>query len=324
MTTVPYTFGNEPSPIPLSQLDANFAVTPYYANTAGNVVNAVQANITSVGTLTALSVTGNINGGNLRTAGFVSSTGNVTAGNIVTGGAISAYGTITGGSLSTDGTVSATGTITAGNLTTGGNLAGGNITTTGSLSAQGNIISQGVLSATGNIITDAYFIGAFQGSIVGNIVGAPGSNTQILFNTAGNVDAVGGLTYNKGSNVLTVLGVISAQGNVNVGGNLAVTGIATAPTASTGTSNNQVASTAFVNNRINQYANNVAITGGNIVADSITANTIVANASITITNWTIQESANVLYFQFSGSNVAKLDSDGNFTTIGNVTGFGTL
>jgi len=324
MTTVPYTFGNEPSPIPLSQLDANFAVTPQYANTAGNVVNAVQANITSVGTLTSLSVTGNINGGNLTAAGFVSSTGNVTAGNIVTGGAISAYGTVTGGSLSTAGTVDATGTITAGNLTTSGNVTGGNVTTTGLVSAQGNILSQSIISATGNIVTDAYFVGNFLGNIVGNITGAPGSTNQILFNTAGNVDAVGGLTYNKGSNVLTVLGVISAQGNVLVGGNLAVTGIATAPTASTGTSNNQVASTAFVNNRLNQYANSVAITGGTITASSITANTIVANTSVGISTWTIQEFGNSLYFQFSGSNVAKLDSDGNFTTTGNVTGFGTL
>ena len=96
-------------------------------------------------------------------------------------------------------------------------------------------------------------------------------------------------------------------------------GVATAPTAPTGTANNQVATTTFVNNQINQYANNVAITGGNITANIITANT-----SVTITNWTIREVSNTLYFQFSGSNVAKLDSVGNFTTIGNVTGFGTV
>mgnify|MGYP003348947415 CR=1 FL=1 len=56
--TVPYTFGNESSPIPLSQLDANFATTPAYANTAGNVINSNQANITSVGTLSSLTVSG--------------------------------------------------------------------------------------------------------------------------------------------------------------------------------------------------------------------------------------------------------------------------
>jgi hypothetical protein len=145
-----------------------------------------------------------------------------------------------------------------------------------------------------------------------------------LFNLNGNVGAAGGLTYNRDSNVLSVLGTISSQGNINVGGILAVTGIATAPTAPTGTANNQLATTVFVSNQINQYANNVAITGGNVTVTGITANTVTANTSVTITNWTIREVSNTLYFQFSGSNVAKLDSNGNFTTIGNVTGFGTI
>jgi hypothetical protein len=48
------------------------------ATTAGTVTTAAQGNITSVGTLTSLSVTGNIDGGNLRTAGLISATGAVT------------------------------------------------------------------------------------------------------------------------------------------------------------------------------------------------------------------------------------------------------
>ena len=96
-------------------------------------------------------------------------------------------------------------------------------------------------------------------------------------------------------------------------GGTQLVGIATAPTATVGTFTNQVATTAFVNNQINQYALNVAITGGNISANRIGTN-----------NWSLVEFSNVLYFQFGGSNVAKLDSSGNFTTIGNVTGFGTV
>jgi hypothetical protein len=98
-----------------------------------------------------------------------------------------------------------------------------------------------------------------------------------------------------------------------VAGGTQLVGIATAPTAPNATSTNQVATTAFVQNQINQNANNVAITGGNITVDRITTG-----------NWTLLQFTNVLYFQFGGSNVAKLDSSGNFTTIGNVTGFGTL
>jgi filamentous hemagglutinin len=348
MTTVPYTFGNESSPIPLSQLDANFAVTPQFANTAGNVVNANQANITSVGTLTSLSVSGNINGGNLRTTGSISATGNIATGNVATGGTISAFGTVTGGNLATGGTVSATANITAGNvltggrisaagnITSGGNLSvGGNITSTGQISAQGNILTQGIVSAIGNISTAGLFIGNFQGNITGNLA-VNGSNTQVLFNQNGNVGAAGGLTYDSGSNTLSILGVVSAQGNVfgsnlsgtgnlTVAGTTQLGGVATAPTAPTGTSNNQIASTAFVNNQINQYANNVAITGGNITVTSLdAAGGNITASTFNTTNWTVREYSGNLFFQYLGANKAKLDSNGNFTTTGNVTGFGTL
>jgi hypothetical protein len=333
--TVPYTFGNEQSPIPLSQLDANFATAPYYANVAGNVANAAQPNITSVGTLTALSVSGNVTGGNLRTAGSVSVAGNIAVGNIATGGIVSAFGNVTGGNFLTAGSITATGNATVGNIATasasvtGNIITGGNITATGSISSQGNVLAQGIVSATGNIVTAGLFVGNFQGNIVGNITGAPGSNTQVLFNTAGNVDAVGGLTYNKGSNTLGVLGTISAQGNVIVGVNLSVAGTTqlvgavTAPTPVTGTANNQVATAAFVNNSINglgsmstQNANAVAITGGSILG---------LNAvGFVNSGWAITPSDTTLYFSFNGLNVAKLDSTGNFTTIGNVTAAGVL
>lgn len=322
MTQVPYTFGNESSPIPLSQLDANFAVVPQYAITAGNVVNATQANITTVGTLVVLSVAGNVNAGNFKTAGSISATGNISVGNIATGGAISAYGNIIGGLISVAGNVTGGNLLTSGYASAAGNVRGGNINTNGQISAQGNISSQGIISATGNIVTAANFVGNFLGNITGNI-SAGGSNTQVFFNLNGLVGAVGGLTYNSGSNTLSVLGVVSAQGNV-YGGNLVVAGttqlvgIATAPTAPTGTANNQVASTAFVNNQINQYANNVAITGGNISV------TDVKTATIEFGLWQINQSSSTLYFAFNGTNVAKLDSSGNFTTIGNVTAFGTI
>jgi hypothetical protein len=332
--TVPYTFGNEQSPIPLSQLDANFAVTPTFANTAGNVANAAQPNITSLGTLVALSVTGNVTGGNLRTAGSASITGNIAVGNIATGGIVSAFGNVTGGNFLTAGLISVVGNATVGNIATtsasvSGNLnAGGNITATGSISSQGNVVAQGIVSATGNIVTAGLFVGNFQGNIVGNITGAPGSSTQILFNTAGNVDAVGGLTYNKGSNTLSVLGTVSAQGNVVVGANLSVAGTTqlvgtvTAPTPTAGTVNNEVATAAFVNNRINglgtmatQNANAVAITGGTIT------NLPEVNLA---GGWAITPNDTTLYFSFNGFNVAKIDSEGNFTTIGNVTSSGVL
>ena len=292
--TVPYTFGNESSPIPLSQLDANFATIPAFANTAGNVSNAAQPVITSVGTLTSLSVAGNVYGGNLSTAGLVTATGSITGGNILTAGQISAYGTVTGGNITTGGNVTATNIISTNLIQTANNIIGGNIYSAGTISAGGNILAQGIMSATGNIETAQYFIGNFQGNITGNL-SVGGSNTQVLFNNNGNVGAAGGLTYNSGSNTLGVLGVVSAQGNI-IGGNLKVNGttqligVATAPTAPNGTANNQVATTAFVSTTVGtlgtmatQNAVSVAITGGTIGNGILTLASI-SNSTIASTN----------------------------------------
>jgi hypothetical protein len=128
---------------------------------------------------------------------------------------------------------------------------------------------------------------------------------------------VGGLTYNKDSNVLTILGQVNTQTLV-VSGTSQLVGVATGPTAPNATSNNQIATTAFVQNQINQNATNVAITGGAITVASLTATTV------STTNWTVFEFGGSLFFRYAGVNKAKLDSNGNFTTTGNVTAFGTL
>jgi hypothetical protein len=176
MSTVPYTFATDTGNIPLSQLDANFANVKAFANTAGYVTGADQANITSVGTLVSVSVTGNITSGNVRTAGLISSTGTVTGSSLL-GSVISVTGNITAGNIaiaaaSTAGSYSATGNITGsshlglavsvtGNITAGnifnnglssvtGNITGGNILTTGNITV-GNILNTGLSSVTGNI-----------------------------------------------------------------------------------------------------------------------------------------------------------------------------
>ena len=122
--TVPFTFGTESSPIPLSQLDANFAAVPNYANTAGNVVNSYQANITAVGTLISLSVTGNVNSGNLLT-GILTADSSLTQGNILTNNSVSAYGNVTGANIVTAGTVFANAITATGLISTTNNLIGG-------------------------------------------------------------------------------------------------------------------------------------------------------------------------------------------------------
>ena len=138
-----------------------------------------------------VSATGNVTGGNIRTAGLISATGNATAGNVLTGGLISATGNVSGGNLNVTGNIvdsgalsiitgsngnivlapNGTGIVTAsGAVSAVGNVTGGNILTGGLISATGNITA-GNLSVTGNVIGTIGFTGA---SITIN--NAPGGN----------------------------------------------------------------------------------------------------------------------------------------------------
>jgi len=90
--------------------------------TPGNnitIVGNASTNITVFSVVDAPVFSGNVTGGNIRTAGVVSATGNVTAGNILTGGIVSATGNIIGayGVFSNGNTVINAGISTTGNIT---------------------------------------------------------------------------------------------------------------------------------------------------------------------------------------------------------------
>ena len=143
----------------------------------GTLTTAAQPNITSVGTLSALAVTGNITSGNVSgtrgaftnvagtletaaqtnitsvgTLGSLSVTGNVQGGNLRTAGLISATGSITGasvvGGVMTGSSLSVTGTVTGTTITgtsltvSTGNVSCGNIVNTNA-NGVGNIGSTG-------------------------------------------------------------------------------------------------------------------------------------------------------------------------------------
>jgi hypothetical protein len=74
---------------------------------SGTLSTAAQPNVTLLGTLTSLSVSGNVQvGTNIGTIGFVSAAGNVVGGNVT------ALANISSGNILTTGTVSATGNVT--------------------------------------------------------------------------------------------------------------------------------------------------------------------------------------------------------------------
>ena len=204
----------------------------------GNISVKAGANLTTpnigAATGTSLSVTGNVDGGNLNTGGVVSATGNVNSGNVNTA-IVSASGNVIGANLVTGGLVTATGNVTGGNLLTGGLIsATGNVTSgnvnTGIVSASGNVAAAGFtggnVSVTGNVIAQ-YFIGNISGNI-----DAAGSNTQVQFNDNDLLGASANFTFNTATNVLSVTGTVqgttvSATGNV-IGGNVSTAGLITA------------------------------------------------------------------------------------------------
>ena len=226
------------------------------------------------------------------------------------------------------------GNIAAAYVSVSGNVVGGNILTLGNISAQGTI------NATGNIVTAGYFVGTFVGNVTGNFV-VPGSNTQVIFNTSGNADAVGGMTYNKGSNTFSILGVITAQANI-IGGNLLTAGLisasSTVTSAATITGGN-LATGGTVSASGNITGANLltagivsvtnTITGGNLA----TGGTISASSNITggnlITSGLISAAANiysnatihVLNDIDAGGNIAATNYTGTLVSVvGNITG----
>jgi hypothetical protein len=263
-----------------------------------------------------------------RVAGNISATGNITGSYFLGNGSqltglpetynnanvvslLSAFGS---------NVISTTGTITSGNVT------------------GGNVLTGGRVSATGNIVTDQYFVGNFFGNITGNFV-IPGSNTQVVFNTSGNADASAGFTFDTaGPNLLTVLGTISSQGNVQagnlrtagqvsatgniIGGNLSGTNIAGTLTTAAQPNITSVGTLSSVTVTANVAGGNLT-TGGQV---SATGNIRTANylsvgqdinvaGDITATSYTGTTAS--LSGNVTGGNIR---TDGLISSTGNITG----
>jgi hypothetical protein len=257
---LPFTFSTQTGTIPLNELDQNFLylenLVPALAVAAGTVITASQPNITSVGTLTGLNCSGTV------TAGTV--TASILNGTLSVGSQpnITEIGTLA--NLVVSNTVLA-GTVTATTVgAPGGNLIGTVVTP-----AQPNITSVGTLSAlavsgsisgatisgttiTGTLTTAAQpnltSVGTLTSlSVAGNISGSNLSANTIIGTVSTalqpNITSVGTLTS------LGVSGVVTA-GSLSVSGTSTLSGTVTAPTAANGTSNTQVATTAFVQNSL--------------------------------------------------------------------------
>ena len=322
-----YIFGNGSQLTGLPATYSNANVAAYLPTYSGNITAAV---ISAAGNITGNYILGNgslLTGlapaySNANVAAYLPTySGNISAGNISTGNI-------------TTGNTTATGASQAGSYSTSGNVVGNNIN------------SAGVVSATGNIITAGYFVGNFAGNITGNLV-VPGSNTQVLFNTNGNADAVGGMTYNKGTNTFIVLGTVSSQGNT-IGGNIVTSGQVSATGNITGNyilgNGSQLTGlpATYGNANVAAYlptytgnisAGNITATGASqagsySTAGNITGNYILGNGSQLTGLAPAYSNANVAAYlpvysgNIAGGNISVTGSvqSGSYSASGNVTG----
>jgi hypothetical protein len=181
--------GSQLTGLTLSNGTSSLSIPSANSNIVANVGGATVGTVTSTG---------------LEIVGGIGATGNIT-GSYILGNGSQLSGlpeTYTNSNVATY--------LSSGTVST-------DIKTTALISATGNILSASQISAVGNIVTDGYFVGTFFGNVTGNFV-VPGANTQVLYNTNGNADAVAGFTFDTaGPNLLTVLGTISAQANVVAG-----------------------------------------------------------------------------------------------------------
>ena len=199
----------------------------------GNLVTANQPNITNVGTLTSLTVSGNATSGNVLTAGIISSTGNATHSNVTTG-IVSANAVLANAitfnspttaniavgnlalysNLNMTGAVSTSGNITGvrliGNLVTANQPNITNIGTLTSLAVNGN-------SNFGNILTIG-FISSTGNATFGNI-GTVGrvSASNVLANT---IEFNSPTTANISAGNLALYSNLNMTGSISAGGNI--------------------------------------------------------------------------------------------------------
>ena len=191
--TIPYTFANATGTIPLQELDDNFANVYQYVVTAGNVVNNTQANITSVGVLNSLSVSGNV--------GVI---GNVT-GNYILGNGTFLTGMYGNSNVENYLPNSPTiVTIQSGLATTNNNVSN----TNANVSALSNTVAN-ISAASGNIDTGL----ANTNANVANLTSSLANTNANVSNVYTSLVGVTNTTANNSANIATLQGQVYANSN---------------------------------------------------------------------------------------------------------------
>jgi hypothetical protein len=180
--------------------------------------------------------------------------------------------------------------------------------------------------------TTAYTATIYNSTTIGNTTAAGAGIAVPAFKKV--------LVFSDGTNfysvdVFNLTGAVTSVGNVTSLGSFTSAQLLGALTDETGTGSAVFATsptlvtpalgtpTALVGTNITGTAAGLSI-GGN--AATATLATTATNA-VKITNaggWNVTPSGTTLFFNYNGTNVAKLDSSGNLTTLANITAYGTV
>ena len=288
---------------------ANLVSANYFT---GTLTTAAQPNITSVGTLTSLAVTGNITAGNVNAPTFGAHNGTIGATTANTGAftTISATGQITStvttgtapfivSSTSTVANLAATTATTAGTVTT---AAQPNITSVGtltSLGVSGNITAANITANTGVFSGNGSSLTALNASNIS-------SGTLAQSRLANASVTLGSTALTLGSTVTTVAGLSSVTSTTFVG---ALTGAATSATTA-GT----VTTAAQPNITSTGTLTSLGVSG------AVTASTLVSNVATGTAPFTVTSTTQVANLNVATAGLATYATTANSVAGANVSG----
>ena len=258
----------------------------------GGVGNVMVLDPTGANIDGTLEVTGNITGGNLRTAGAISSAGTITGVTLV-GDYV--QGIVT---TPTQTQITSLGTLTS--LSVSGNIGSGNMLATGDVSITGNLTVNGNATLSGNILGDRVQNGTTSFDIQtqngnANITVAGTSNVAVFSTTGvyvtGLISANGNVTANNGmfTNIVNVAShtgaVVSVTGNVTANNGMFtnIVNVASHTGAVVSVTGNVTANNGMFTNIVNaaSFTGAVVSVTANVTANNGMFTTIVNTASFT-------------------------------------------
>jgi hypothetical protein len=306
----------------------------------GSLTTASQPNITSVGSLSSLTVTGNITTGNVVGANLISAnylTGTLTTGNQSN---ITTVGTL--GNLNVTSNVSTSNLIVTGNTNLG---AVGNITITGGSSGQylqtdgtGNISWRSVstsalVSGTSNIAINPSGNVNVSAAGVANVVQIGSTQVLVTPTTDSTSTTTGAMLVNGGVGIagnLYIGGILNVSGDFQVGnlltnGPVAHTGEVsftqttyfTNAASSTNTTSGAVQITGGLGIQGNIYGGNVISSANTILRNGRNVPTFVSSATMPSTpllgdEWYDQNNDRIYQYIYDGSNYNWIDVSGGY------------